>query len=115
LGSRYFDGRGVAQDYGQALIWYRKSADQGYAPALNQLGYMHQHKFDLPRDYKHALNYYHLAANKGDAQAEYNLGVMYQSGQGVKHDDKQAFEWYRKAADQNQSRRARCCGAWHAL
>jgi TPR repeat protein len=34
LGSHYFDGRGVAQDYGQALAWYRKSADQNYAPAL---------------------------------------------------------------------------------
>ena len=28
LGNHYFDGRGVAQDYGQALAWYRKSADQ---------------------------------------------------------------------------------------
>src|ERR1700759_3749553 len=84
LGGRYFDGRGVAQDYGQALTWYRYSADQGYAPALNQLGYMHQHKFGLPRDYRRALNYYRLAANKGYAQAEYNLGAMYQSGLGVK-------------------------------
>jgi TPR repeat protein len=24
------------------VIWYRKSAAQGYAPALNQLGYMYQ-------------------------------------------------------------------------
>ena len=40
LGNHYFDGRGVAQDYGQALAWYRKSADQNYAPALNQLGYI---------------------------------------------------------------------------
>jgi len=93
LGNYYFDGRGVAQDYGQALTWYRKSADQGYAPALNQLGYMHQHKFGLPRDYKRALNYYRLAAKKGYAQAEYNLGVMYQSGLGAKRDNKQACEW----------------------
>src|SRR5262249_28566095 len=45
LGNDYINGRGVAQDYGQAAIWYRKSAAQGYAPALNQLGYMYQHKF----------------------------------------------------------------------
>ena len=80
LGNDYIDGRGVAQDYGQAAIWYRKSAAQGYAPALNQLGYMHQHKFGLPRDYKRALYYYRLAANKGNARAEYNLGAMYQNG-----------------------------------
>ena len=59
----------VSRDYYQALIWYRKSAGQGYAPAQNQLGYMHQHKFGLPRDYKRALNYYRLAANKGYAPA----------------------------------------------
>ncbi|MGA9890144.1 MAG: SEL1-like repeat protein, partial [Candidatus Acidiferrales bacterium] len=29
LGNDYIDGRGVGQDYGQAVIWYRKSAAQG--------------------------------------------------------------------------------------
>jgi TPR repeat protein len=101
LGNHYFDGRGVAQDYGQALAWYRKSADQNYAPALNQLGYMHQHKAGLPLNYKRALYFYHLAASKSYARAEYNLGAMYQSGLGVKRDLKLAFEWFRKAADQN--------------
>jgi TPR repeat protein len=101
LGNHYFDGRGVAQDYGQALAWYRKSADQNYAPALNQLGYMCQHKAGLPFNYKRALYFYRLAASKGYARAEYNLGAMYQSGLGVKRDLKQAFEWFRKAADQN--------------
>src|SRR3984957_8796399 len=101
LGNHYFDGRGVAEDYGQALSWYRKSADQNYAPALNQLGYMHQHKVGLPFDYKRALYFYRLAASKGYARAEYNVGAMYQSGLGVKRDLKQAFEWFRKAADQN--------------
>jgi len=101
LGSHYFDGRGVAQDYGQALAWYRKSADQNYAPALNQLGYMQQHKLGLPLNYKRALYFYRLAASKGYARAEYNLGAMYQSGLGVKRDPKQAFGWFGKAADQN--------------
>lgn len=101
LGNDYIDGREVAQDYGQAVIWYRKSAAQGYAPALNQLGYMQENKIGLPRDYKRALYYYRLAAKKGNALAEYNLGAMYQSGLQVRRDYRQAFEWYRKAADQN--------------
>ena len=45
LGNHYFNVTGVPPDYAQALIWYSKSAAQGYAPAQNQLGYMHQHKF----------------------------------------------------------------------
>ena len=101
LGNDYIDGRGVAQDYGQALIWYCKSAAQGYAPALNQLGYMQENKIGLPRNYKRALYYYRLAANKGNALAENHLGAMYQNGLQVRRDYKQAFEWYRKAADQN--------------
>jgi len=32
LGNLYFRGRGVALDYTQALIWYRRSADQNFAP-----------------------------------------------------------------------------------
>lgn len=102
LGNYYIDGRGgAALDYGQAVFWYRKSATQGYAPALNQLGYMQENKIGLPRDYKRALYYYRLAANKGNALAEYHLGAMYQSGRQVRRNYKQAFEWYRKAADQN--------------
>src|ERR1700693_842682 len=38
LGNDYIDAPGVAPDYGQAVIWYRRSAAQGYAPPLNQLG-----------------------------------------------------------------------------
>ena len=52
LGNHYFYGRGVAQDYRQALLWCSKSANQGFAPAQNLLGYMYQHKFGVPRDSK---------------------------------------------------------------
>ena len=33
LGSMYSRGKGVPQDYGEAVRWYRKSAEQGYAKA----------------------------------------------------------------------------------
>ena len=54
LANHYFYGVGVPQDYSQALLWYNKSANQGFAPAQNLLGYMYQHKFGVPRDYKRA-------------------------------------------------------------
>lgn len=31
LGVMYFNGDGVRQDYAEALKWYRKAAEQGYA------------------------------------------------------------------------------------
>ena len=101
LGNRYFSGAGVPQDYGQALLWFMKSADQGFAPAQNQLGYMYQHKFGVPRDYKRAVAYYRSAAKQGYALGQYNVGGMFEDGVGVKRDYKQALDWYRKAAEQN--------------
>src|SRR6185437_10925724 len=52
LGNRYYRGLGVPQNYDQAILWYRKSAGQGFAPAQNQLGTMYQHKWGVERDYK---------------------------------------------------------------
>ena len=37
LGVMYFKGQGTPQDYGEALKWYRKAAEQGYATAQNNL------------------------------------------------------------------------------
>ena len=33
LGLFYFEGLGVAQDYQEAVRWYLKAAEQGYAEA----------------------------------------------------------------------------------
>ena len=41
LGYMYFKGRGVAQDYFEAVNWYRKSAEQGVAEAQINLGLMY--------------------------------------------------------------------------
>jgi TPR repeat protein len=38
LGVMYYGGEGVPQDYAEAVKWYRKAADQGYAPAQAGLG-----------------------------------------------------------------------------
>jgi len=38
LGLVYGNGQGVPVDYGEAMKWYRKAADQGNANAQNNLG-----------------------------------------------------------------------------
>src|SRR5262250_3082008 len=45
LANHYYGGIGVSQDYRQALLWYSKAANQGFAPAQTQLGSMYQHKW----------------------------------------------------------------------
>jgi len=49
LGNRYYRGLGIPQNHDQAVMWYRKSAEQGFAPAQNQLGTMYQHKWGVER------------------------------------------------------------------
>ena len=40
-GLRYYCGDGVPVDYSKAAEWYRKSADQGFARAQCNLGFMY--------------------------------------------------------------------------
>ena len=42
LGSMYYNGRGVLQDYEEAVFWYRLSAEQGDAYAQRNLGLMYE-------------------------------------------------------------------------
>ena len=40
LGSCYANGEGVEKDLTEAVIWYRKAADQGLAEAQFNLGFV---------------------------------------------------------------------------
>ena len=41
LGERYENGRGVEQDYGAAVLWFRRAAEQGHARGQGNLGAMY--------------------------------------------------------------------------
>ena len=61
-GSRYGDGRGVPQDYTEALRLYRLAADQGLASAQNNLGFMYANGEGVLQDYVEAHMWFNLAA-----------------------------------------------------
>ncbi len=58
LGHRFYDGRGWAQDYGQARHWYEKAAAAGNTGAMYDLGYLYDHGRGVPRDYAQARSWY---------------------------------------------------------
>jgi len=58
----YEDGRGMAQDYAQAVAWYRKAADQGAALAQFKLGLMYGQGQGVPQDYVRAHTWFNIAA-----------------------------------------------------
>jgi hypothetical protein len=58
----YVNGHGVSQDYTQALIWYRKAADQGNDRAQFGLGLMYANGHGVPQDYVRAHMWFNIAA-----------------------------------------------------
>jgi TPR repeat protein len=84
-----------------ALVWYRKSAEQGYASAQYKLGFIYNRgDLGVSKDEAKAAYWYRKAAIQGHEFAEVILGSMYSEGRGVAKDETQAISWYRKAAAQ---------------
>ena len=83
LGVIYENGRGVPQDYAEAVRWYRKAAEQGFADAQENLGYMYSKGQGVPQDYAEAVHWYRKAAEQGDAVAQTSLAFMFGMGEGV--------------------------------
>ena len=88
-------------NFSQAVSWYKKSADQGYSGALNNLGNMYYLGEGVEQDCKKAMLYYHKAiqSNGYNAVAAFNLGELYETGKCVKKDLKHAAKWYSKSLD----------------
>ena len=98
-GDAYYRSR--PPDYVNAAVWYRRAADAGHAAAQNDLGWLYQNGWGVPRDLAQAVHWYRQAATRGHATAQVNLGWMYQKGWGVPRDYLEAMRWYRLAAAKN--------------
>ena len=95
----YLNGEGMPQNYGQAAHWLTKAAEQGFAMAQFNLGFMYDNGEGVPQDFKKALEWYTKAAEQGLAEAQTNLGVMYAAGQ-ISQDYTRAYSWFNLAASQ---------------
>ena len=69
-------GQGVPQDYGEAVRWYRRAAEQGIARAQFNLGLMYVKGQGVPQDDGEAARWYRKAAEQGDPDAQNNLGKV---------------------------------------
>jgi uncharacterized protein len=98
-GLAFETGAGTAQDYPEAVNWYRKAANLGYPPAQNNLGGMYLRGFGVAQDDNEALRWYLRAAGEGYLAAENNVGFMHAAGRGAPANDEEAVRWYRRAAE----------------
>ena len=60
----YRYGRGVPQDYTEAVRWYRLAAEQSNANAQYNLGIMYYYGWGVPKDYVQSHIWSNLAASR---------------------------------------------------
>jgi TPR repeat protein len=109
LGLMYVEGAGVERDLGQAMIWLRMSAEQGYA--LGELALAD----NLIKDgtdaeaqtaNQEAAAWYRRAAEQGQTRAQAALAALYERGRGVERSLVQAYAWLALAVDGDPTLRA---------
>ena len=66
LGNMYAKGQGVAQNYPEAVKWYRLAAEQGYASAQFNLGAMYDIGRGVTQDDRIAHMWFNLLASFGN-------------------------------------------------
>lgn len=98
LGFMYDQGKGVPQDYAEAVKWYRLSAEQGDASAQYNLALMYDRGDGVSSDPFEAAKWHRLAAGQGYADSQLLLGCMYVDGKGVPKDNSEAYIWLSIAA-----------------
>ena len=81
----------------QAIMWYRKAAERGYAEAQCLLGDCYCNN---KMDDQEGVNWYRKAVEQDYAKAKYALGQCYHYGVGVEESQEEAVKWYCKAAEQ---------------
>lgn len=99
LGLMYAEGKGVDQDGIEAVRWYTLAAEQGYLPAINNLGMTYDYgSLGIPEDNGKAIYWYRRAAEAGVGKAQFNLARMYAQGEGVPRNLVLAYMWVSLAA-----------------
>lgn len=69
-GNDYYFGDGVEQDYAEAVKWYQKAAEQGYADAQYSLGYCYENGQGVLKSTAEAVKWYTKASEQGYEDAK---------------------------------------------
>ena len=101
LGRSMLSRRPTDSEFASAIPWFRRSAEQGYAPAE----YLYGDIFLEGRwkDPNQLVYWWTKAAQQGNVHAQLWLGVLYEMGRdGLKRDYVEALKWLAMAAKQGQ-------------
>jgi TPR repeat protein len=99
VGTRLAEGRGVTQDFEQAVLWYKRAAARGFAPAQYRLATLLESGLGVSSDLAAARGWYLKAAEQGHAKAMHNAAVLSIGGDRGQADYAAAIDWFTKAAE----------------
>ena len=100
---RYAEGKGVAQSFDEAMVWYQRSANHGFAPAQYRLGTLYERGLATPVDLQRARVWYQRAAEQGNVKAMHNLAVLSAGRKSTAPDYEAASVWFTAAAERGLS------------
>lgn len=99
LGVYYIYEFGVERNVNEAIKWFKKAADNDYAPAIFALGQLYDGDTLGERRLDLAFEYYMKSAELGYNEAQYSVGDCYYRGEGVQQSKDKALSWWMLAAN----------------
>jgi TPR repeat protein len=99
LGTCYYRGFGVKQDFQEAVHWYRLSAEQNDATAACNLAALLESGTGAARDIREAVKWYWVGAEAGDPTSQREFARILRDVARVAHDSPTALECARQCAE----------------
>jgi uncharacterized protein len=91
IGFMHANGWGASRNPAEAIVWYRKAADQGLQVAQHFLGLAYVNGEGVQPDDAEAARWFARAAAQGFSQAQYMLGLMTLEGRSMQRDVVQGY------------------------
>lgn len=98
VGARLAEGKSTDQSFKEAVKWYTRSANQGFAQAQYRLGTLYERGLGVKADAGRARVWYTRAAEQGNIKAMHNLAVLNAGGKSGSPDYTSAAQWFGEAA-----------------
>lgn len=87
----------IPVDSARSTALYLLSAEKGYAPAQNFIGFRYYRGEIVKKDIDSALYWIRKAADAGDLTAAANLGYLLTDSKDIPHDEEEALRWLGEA------------------
>ncbi len=100
-GLNALEGSSTTHSSADAIQYFRRSAELGFAPAQVALGYLYETGHVTTSDPGQALEWYKKAAAQGDPLAQWLVGRTIIAGEVPPRDLNEAASWLKKSADQD--------------